>query len=65
MFNVNGDLNIYDENKTEKNRKTTHKWLGKFRVRSRPESCDDTSKKHQCENLFDFAKRWWWWASPI
>ena len=65
MFNVDGDLNIYDENKTEKDRKTTYKWLGKFRVRARPESCDDNSKKHQCEGLFDFAKRWWWWASPI
>lgn len=66
MFNIDGDLDTYEENKTQKNRSTSHKGLfGRVKKRTWPEFCDDESKKHQCENLFDFAMRWWWWASPI
>ncbi len=65
MFNVDWDLKTYDENKTQKNRETKHQWVWRIRVRSWPESCDDEDEDKVCENLFDFARRWWGWASPI
>jgi hypothetical protein len=32
-----------------------------------PKFCieDTDDEDYQCENLFDFARRWWWWASSI
>ena len=63
---VENDLSIYNDEKVSKDRKTERKWVfGRVRDRTWPENCDDTDKKKQCENLFDFAQRWWWWASPI
>ncbi len=66
MLNVENDLDIYDENKTQKESKQNGWFLGLRRVRkkTRPGACT-WGKKEQCELLYDFAQRWWWWASPI
>ena len=66
MLSVERDLDIYNEEKVSKDRSTKHRGIfGRVRDRSWPDYCDDSDKKHLCENLFDFAQRWWWWASPI
>ncbi len=65
MLNVENDLDIYDENKTQKESKKEKSGLfGKVRKRVRPEACESDDDK-ECELLYDFAQRWWWWASPI
>ena len=68
MLNVESDLDIYDENKTQKESEQNGGFLGLRRVRKKtwPGVCevqDDDGK--QCELLYDFAQRWRWWASPI
>ena len=63
---VERDLNIYDEEKTAKNIKIDYKnSSGKVKRIVWPDFCIEDSEDFQCENLFDFAQRWWWWASPI
>ncbi len=65
MLSVENDLNIYDENKTEKNAKKKKSWfLGRVRKKTRPEACPNDGDT-ECELLYDFAQRWRWWASPI
>ena len=62
MLSVENDLDIYDENKTAKKSKKSSKTIfGRIRKRSRPEICkeDSNKEKEQCENLNEFAKRWW------
>ena len=74
MFGVDWDMDTYDGNKTTKKRKTEHKGIfGRLKRRMWPEVCwnNDTLLKRifkwndDCESLHEFAKRWWWWASPI
>jgi hypothetical protein len=59
MLNVENDLDIYDENKTQKESKKEKSGLfGKVRKRVRPEACESDDDK-ECELLYDFAQRWW------
>ena len=60
MTAVERDLDVYEEEKTAKDRKTKHRGIfGRVRDRSWPDYCDDSDKHKICENLFDFAQRWW------
>ena len=67
MLNVEKDLDIYDEEKTVKNAFTHRSLTNRVKRRMWPKFCieDTDDEDYQCENLFDFARRWWWWASSI
>ena len=58
MMNVDGDLDIYEGNRTVKKRQTDYKSIfGRLKKRTWPETCKEGSKKkkEQCEWLNDFA----------
>jgi hypothetical protein len=52
MMNVDGDLDIYEDNRTVRKRQTEYKSIfGRLKKRTRPETCKEGSKKkkEQCE----------------
>jgi hypothetical protein len=61
MLNVEKDLDIYDEEKTVKNAFTHRSLTNRVKRRMWPKFCieDTDDEDYQCENLFDFARRWW------
>lgn len=68
MTAVEDDLTIFEDHRTAKNvKKQWNSILGVVKRLSWPEACDPSSRKKSkiCEELWDFAKRWWWWASAI
>ena len=74
MLSAANDYNTYEENKTRKEKKVKYvsvKWLLKVRRKTWPEWCTWTQffwlikEEKKCEDLYEFAGRWWWWASSI
>ena len=69
MLSAASDYNTYEENKTRKEEKPKYvsvKWLFKIRRKTWPEWCTWSKREERrCENLYEFAKRWWGWASSI
>ena len=65
MLWVERDLDIYDEEKTKADPETYRDITRKVKRKVWPKICDDNDEDNVCETLYEFAKRWWWWASPI
>jgi hypothetical protein len=58
---VDRDLDIYDEEKVKKEPEKDRGLFSKVRRLSWPHSCsmDSDDEDDLCEDLYDFAQRWW------
>jgi hypothetical protein len=56
---VDRDLDIYDEEKVRKDAESSRNIFSKVKRLTWPHSCSDEDEDELCEDLYDFAQRWW------